>query len=114
MSATSQTELSTKSDFHTQFAIIAIFREMITPGIFSPATAYGSAWYPYPVSEENGSTSLCCVGWPRGRIVYDTTAGRFILYTDRRLQKADVIAALKSAFGLIDTDVVVKSDSHYR
>jgi hypothetical protein len=52
--------------------------------------------------------------WPRGRIVYETPARRFVLYADRRLQQPAIIAALKAAFGLEDAEVIVKSDSHYR
>jgi hypothetical protein len=52
--------------------------------------------------------------WPRGRIVYETLTRRFVLYADRRLQKPDVVDALKTAFGLNEADVIVKSDSHYR
>jgi hypothetical protein len=52
--------------------------------------------------------------WPRGRIVYETPAKRFVLYADRRLQEADTIDALKTAFGLLEADVVMMSDSHYR
>jgi hypothetical protein len=52
--------------------------------------------------------------WPRGRIVYETLGRRFVLYADRRLQKPDVIDALKTAFGLNEAEVIVKSDSHYR
>jgi HlyD family secretion protein len=52
--------------------------------------------------------------WPRGRIVYETPTCRFVLYADRRLQKPDVIDALKTAFGLNETEVIVRSDSHYR
>jgi hypothetical protein len=52
--------------------------------------------------------------WPRGRIVYETPARRFVLYAARRLQKPDIIDALKSAFRLNVTEVVVRHDSHYR
>ena len=52
--------------------------------------------------------------WPRGRIVYETPTRRFVLYADQRLQKPDVIDALKTAFGLNDAEVIVRSDSHYR
>ena len=52
--------------------------------------------------------------WPRGRIVYETPAKRFVLYADRRLQKPGTITALKRAFGLLEAEVVVMSDSHYR
>jgi hypothetical protein len=52
--------------------------------------------------------------WPRGRIVYETPTRRFVLYADRRLQKPDLIDALKTAFGLNDAEVIIRSDSHYR
>jgi hypothetical protein len=52
--------------------------------------------------------------WPRGRVVYETPTRRFVLYADRRLQKPEVIDALKTAFGLNDAEVIVRSDSHYR
>jgi len=61
-----------------------------------------------------------CIGsteyeqWPRGRIVFETSMRRFVLYADRRLQQPAIIAALKSAFGLSGAEVIVKSDSHYR
>jgi len=48
--------------------------------------------------------------WPRGRIVYETLTRRFVLYADRRLQKPDVIDVLKTAFGLNDAEVFVRSD----
>lgn len=52
--------------------------------------------------------------WPRGRVVCETPPQRFVLYADRRLQKPDIIAALKTAFGLNETEVLVRSDAHYR
>jgi hypothetical protein len=52
--------------------------------------------------------------WPRGRIVYEMPSKRFVLYTDRRLQKPEVIDALKRAFGLHHAELKVMSDSHYR
>jgi hypothetical protein len=52
--------------------------------------------------------------WPRGRIVYETPQRRFILYADRRLQRPNMISAIKQAFGLSDVETLVKSDSHYR
>ena len=52
--------------------------------------------------------------WPRGRIVYETPARRFVLYADRRLHKPVIIDALKAAFGLKQAEVIVRSDSHYR
>jgi hypothetical protein len=52
--------------------------------------------------------------WPRGRIVYETLAGRFVIYADRRLQAPDTINAITAAFGLGGAEVIVKSDLHYR
>jgi hypothetical protein len=52
--------------------------------------------------------------WPRGRIVYEVSAQRFVVYADRRLWKPHIIDALKQAFGLIEVKVLVKSDTHYR
>ncbi len=52
--------------------------------------------------------------WPRGRIVYDASANRFFLYADRDLQRPDIVAALKTIFGIAAAYVVVKSDLHYR
>ncbi|MGB8900757.1 MAG: hypothetical protein WCC90_16630 [Methylocella sp.] len=54
--------------------------------------------------------------WPRGRIVYETPMRRFVIYADRRLQKPDIIGALKTAFGLTESELIVtiRSDSHYR
>ncbi len=52
--------------------------------------------------------------WPRGRIVYEAPMHRFVLYADRRLQKPAIIDALKTVFGLSGSEVLIKSDSHYR
>jgi hypothetical protein len=52
--------------------------------------------------------------WPRGRIVYQKPARRFIIYADLRLQKPDVDDALKIAFGLNNAEELVMSDAHYR
>ena len=52
--------------------------------------------------------------WPRGRIVYEKPARRFVLYADRRLQRPEVIDVLRSAFGLDNSEVIVRSDPHYR
>lgn len=41
--------------------------------------------------------------------MYETPAHRFVLYADRRLQKPDIIDALKVAFGLNGSEVIVRS-----
>jgi hypothetical protein len=52
--------------------------------------------------------------WPRGRIIYEKPAQRFVIYADRRLQAPKIIVAVKTAFGLDGSEAVVKSDLHYR
>ena len=52
--------------------------------------------------------------WPRGRIVYEKLKSRFVIYADRRLQEPTTINLLRAAFGLLDQEVIVKSDLHYR
>lgn len=52
--------------------------------------------------------------WPRGRVVYEVPAQRFVLYADRRLQGRETIDHLRGAFGLQSATVVVRADPHYR
>jgi hypothetical protein len=52
--------------------------------------------------------------WPRGRIVFDTSSKGFILYADQQLQKSAIVAALKTAFGIAEEVVTIRSDLHYR
>jgi hypothetical protein len=39
---------------------------------------------------------------------------RFVLYADRRLQKCDIIATLKTAFSLNEAEGIVGRHPHYR
>jgi hypothetical protein len=50
----------------------------------------------------------------RGRIVYNTVTGVFILYADRRLQRETTIARIASEFGWVLGTFVVRSDADYR
>jgi hypothetical protein len=52
--------------------------------------------------------------WPRGRIVYETPQKRFVLYSDKRLQKTTISDAIRHSFGLTGSETIIKSDSHYR
>lgn len=52
--------------------------------------------------------------FPRGRIVYNTGTGGFILYADRRLQQDATIARIASEFELAAGTYTVRSDEHYR
>ena len=50
---------------------------------------------------------------PRGRVVFDRHADRFVIYADRRLQKAAIIADIKDCFAITGKASIVRSDSHY-
>jgi hypothetical protein len=52
--------------------------------------------------------------FPRGRIVYDLTGNRFIVYVDPRLRSRALLARLVDRFGLSGQTVVVRLDAHYR
>lgn len=52
--------------------------------------------------------------FPRGRIVYNTGTGSFILYADRRLQPGATIAGIANEFGLAAGTFTVRSDEHYQ
>ncbi len=52
--------------------------------------------------------------WPRGRIVYEKPANLFVIYADRQLQGQEFVAALKTIFGIVQEQVVTRSDLHYR
>ncbi|MBI1257657.1 MAG: hypothetical protein GC204_09315 [Chloroflexi bacterium] len=52
--------------------------------------------------------------WPRGRIVYEVPAGRFVVYADRRLQPAQTMALILQAFGLQASPWRMMSDAHYQ
>ena len=52
--------------------------------------------------------------WPRGRVVFDQSRGRFILYSDRKLQTPAMIARLQTRFQLPVGRTEVQSDLHYQ
>lgn len=53
--------------------------------------------------------------WPRGRVVYDTVNGRFVLYADPQIfRRPDLIARVREIFALPDVQTDPKPDSHYR
>ncbi len=52
--------------------------------------------------------------WPRGRIVYEPPARRFVIYADKRFVKFGLIDAVKILFGLHRYTALVRADSHYR
>jgi hypothetical protein len=52
--------------------------------------------------------------FPRGRVVYNLTDDRFVLYVDPRLRRPASIARLVERFGLSGKTVIVQLDAHYR
>ena len=51
------------------------------------------------------------IDYPRGRVVWDCTNNRAIIYIDRCINKPEVISKIKTAFEL--QDYTVESDDHY-
>lgn len=50
---------------------------------------------------------------PRGRVLYEPHAERFVIYLDQRLMNAEDQAALKEAFGLTNETCRFRRDPHY-
>lgn len=52
------------------------------------------------------------INYPRGRVIWDKTNNRAIIYIDRCINKPEVIDKIKEAFRI--TNYVVEYDDHYR
>ncbi len=52
--------------------------------------------------------------WPRGRIVFDRTKNRFILYCDRKLMRPETIEQIQKRFRLPLERTDVEADFHYQ
>jgi hypothetical protein len=52
--------------------------------------------------------------FPRGRVVFETRAQRFVLYADRKLQTPGLLPRVLQCFGLGPARCAVRSDPHYR
>jgi hypothetical protein len=52
--------------------------------------------------------------WPRGRIVFDRSKHRFILYADRKLMVAETIIRILEHFGLPVDRTSVEGDFHHQ
>lgn len=50
--------------------------------------------------------------WPRGRIVYETPAQRFVIYADTQLLSGPRLARIRAAFGLPEGTIAL-GDAHY-
>lgn len=52
--------------------------------------------------------------WPRGRVVLEMPAYKFVIYADLRLRQGSMPETIKTAFGLGGFAVDVRGDAHYR
>jgi hypothetical protein len=52
--------------------------------------------------------------WPRGRIVFDRSKDRYILYADRKLMAVETIGLIREYFHLPADRTSVEGDFHYQ
>jgi len=52
--------------------------------------------------------------WPRGRIVFDQSKDRFVLYADRKLMLPGTIARIQRQFAISAGQTTVETDLHYK
>ena len=52
--------------------------------------------------------------WPRGRVLYDRVARRFVIRADRQLHQPRLIRLIAEHFGIAMADATILSDDHYR
>lgn len=51
--------------------------------------------------------------FPRGRIVYDTKNGKYIIYIDKCIRTVAKIRKIKEIFGILDKRCEIQGDFHY-
>jgi hypothetical protein len=52
--------------------------------------------------------------WPRGRVLYDTGARRFIIRADRQLHRPEFVTLIAERFGISAGEATVLYDDHYK
>ena len=52
--------------------------------------------------------------WPRGRVLFDRTSGRFIIRADQQFHRPDRIARIARYFGFEAASAAILPDDHYR
>jgi hypothetical protein len=52
--------------------------------------------------------------WPRGRMLYDRTALRFVVRADRQLHRPDLMRLVTDRFDIDAGTATILSDDHYR
>lgn len=51
--------------------------------------------------------------WPRGRVVYELTPDRFVIYADKKLVGPAWLGQIKASFHLPPERTIARSDLHY-
>jgi hypothetical protein len=52
--------------------------------------------------------------WPRGRVLYDRTARRFVIRADRQLHRPEFMRRIADCFRFAVADATILPDDHYR
>jgi hypothetical protein len=52
--------------------------------------------------------------WPRGRVLYDCNARRFVVRADRQLHQPAFVRLIATRFGIAAADALIFPDDHYR
>jgi hypothetical protein len=52
--------------------------------------------------------------WPRGRVLYDCTARRFVVRADRQLHRPEFVRLIADCFQFAAADATILPDDHYR
>jgi hypothetical protein len=55
-----------------------------------------------------------CEEWPRGRVIYDLRARRFIIRADRQLHRPAFIRLILDRFGIASNGAAILPNDHYR
>ncbi len=52
--------------------------------------------------------------WPRGRVLYDSVARRFVIRADRQLHQPGFVRLITDCFGIVAHGETILPDDHYR
>src|SRR6185437_12136292 len=52
--------------------------------------------------------------WPRGRVLYDRTARRFVIRADHHLHRPEFLRLIADRFRIAVSDAMISPDDHYR
>jgi len=52
--------------------------------------------------------------WPRGRVLFDCAARRFVIRADKQLHRPEFVHLIADRFRITAADAAVLSDDHYR